>query len=102
MSLPAVILMPTSASPERAISKTARGGSASRGQGPPAPLEQGTSQADAAGLPCYLETGTEENVAFYSKLGFAVTGQAEIQSFTLSGMVRPPRSSTPPVATPKA
>jgi GNAT superfamily N-acetyltransferase len=53
-------------------------------------LEQGTAQADAAGLPCYLETGTEENVAFYSKRGFEVTGQTEFQGFTLSGMVRPP------------
>jgi len=53
-------------------------------------LEQGTAQADAAGLPCYLETATEENVAFYSKRGFEVTGQAEVQGFTVSGMVRPP------------
>lgn len=54
-------------------------------------VELGTSQADAAGIPCYLETGTESNVAYYSKRGFEVTGQAEVLGFTLYGMVRPPR-----------
>ena len=54
-------------------------------------LELGTSEADAAGLPCYLETGTESNVAFYSKRGFEVTGQGGIYGFTLYGMVRQPR-----------
>jgi ribosomal protein S18 acetylase RimI-like enzyme len=54
-------------------------------------LELGTSQADAAGIPCYLETGTESNVAFYSKRGFEVTGQANVLGFTLYGMVRQPR-----------
>lgn len=54
-------------------------------------VELGTSQADAAGVPCYLETGTESNVAFYSKRGFEVTGQAEVLGFTLYGMVRQPR-----------
>jgi len=53
-------------------------------------LERGSAPADAAGLPCYLETATEENVAFYSKRGFEVTGQTAFQGFTLSGMVRPP------------
>ena len=58
-------------------------------------LEVGTSQADAAGLPCYLETLTDEDIAFYSKRGFVVTGQAEAQGLTLSAMVRPaqPRSA---------
>jgi ribosomal protein S18 acetylase RimI-like enzyme len=54
-------------------------------------LEIGTSQADSAGLPCYLETGTVSNVAFYSKRGFEVIGQAEVYRFTLYGMVRPPK-----------
>jgi ribosomal protein S18 acetylase RimI-like enzyme len=30
------------------------------------------ARADAAGLPCYLETQTERNVAFYRKHGFEV------------------------------
>jgi ribosomal protein S18 acetylase RimI-like enzyme len=54
-------------------------------------LELGTSQADATGIPCYLETATESNVAYYSKRGFEVTGQANVLGFTLYGMVRQPR-----------
>ena len=53
-------------------------------------VELGTSQADDAGVPCYLETGTESNVAFYSKRGFEVTGQANLLGYTLYGMVRRP------------
>jgi len=53
-------------------------------------LQLGTSKADAAGIPCYLETATESNVAFYSKRGFEVTGEANLFGFTLRGMVRPP------------
>ena len=54
-------------------------------------LELGTSQANAAGIPCYLETATESNVPFYSKRGFEVIGQANLLGFTLYGMVRQPR-----------
>ena len=54
-------------------------------------LELGTSRADTAGIPCYLETATESNVAYYSKRGFEVTGQANVLGFTLYGMVRQPR-----------
>ena len=53
-------------------------------------LGLGTSEADAAGIPCYLETATESNVAYYSKRGFEVTGQANVLGFTLYGMVRQP------------
>jgi len=36
-------------------------------------------EADRMGLPCYLETMTTQNVAFYRRHGFEViaTGQAE-------------------------
>jgi len=54
-------------------------------------LEVGTSKADAAGIPCYLETATESNVTFYAKRGFEVKGQAEVLGFNLYGMVRQPR-----------
>jgi GNAT superfamily N-acetyltransferase len=54
-------------------------------------LEIGAAKADAAGLPCYLETGTDENVAFYTKRGFDVTGDAEVYGFKVRGMVRRPR-----------
>jgi ribosomal protein S18 acetylase RimI-like enzyme len=53
-------------------------------------LEIGTSKADAAGVPCYLETGTDENVAFYAKRGFDATGEAEVYGFNVRGMVRRP------------
>ena len=54
-------------------------------------VELGTAQADAARIPCYLETGTASNVAFYRKRGFEVTGRAEVYGFTLYGMVRQPQ-----------
>ena len=54
-------------------------------------LELGTSHADAGGIPCYLETATESNVAYYSKRGFEITGEANVLGFTLRGMVRQPR-----------
>ena len=54
-------------------------------------VEVGTSRADAAGVPCYLETATQRNVDFYAKRGFEVVGQAEVEGFTLFGMVRAPR-----------
>ena len=44
---------------------------ASQGQGIGSSLIQPVlAQADAAGLPCYLETETKRNVAFYQKHGF--------------------------------
>jgi len=67
-----------------------KSGAQGRGLGS-ALVELGTSRADAAGLPCYLETGTQRNVDFYEKRGFEVSGHAEAEGFTLYGMVRPPR-----------
>ena len=54
-------------------------------------VEVGTSRADEAGLPCYLETGTQENIGFYSKRGFEIIGQTPVHGYTITGMVRPPR-----------
>jgi ribosomal protein S18 acetylase RimI-like enzyme len=46
---------------------------ASQGQGVGSSLIQPVlARADAAGLPCYLETETERNVTFYRKHGFEV------------------------------
>ena len=53
-------------------------------------VELGTEQADKAEIPCYLETATESNVAFYRKRGFEVTGETEVYGFILRGMVRQP------------
>jgi ribosomal protein S18 acetylase RimI-like enzyme len=55
-------------------------------------VELGTARADAAGVPCYLETGTDSNIAFYRKRGFEVVGQTDLYGHTLTGMVRPPRT----------
>jgi ribosomal protein S18 acetylase RimI-like enzyme len=54
-------------------------------------VELGTRQADAANVPCYLETGTKSNVAFYTKRGFEIVGQVQAYGFTVWGMVRQPR-----------
>lgn len=54
-------------------------------------VEMGTSRADEAGLPCYLETATDSNIAFYRKRGFEVVGQGDAYGYTLTGMVRQPR-----------
>jgi len=54
-------------------------------------MKIGTDQADAAGLPCYLETMTDEDVAYYSKRGFEVTGEADVGEYTIRAMVRPPQ-----------
>jgi ribosomal protein S18 acetylase RimI-like enzyme len=55
-------------------------------------VETGMSRADDAGVPCYLETGTDSNIAFYRKRGFEVVGQADCYGYTLTGMIRPPRT----------
>jgi ribosomal protein S18 acetylase RimI-like enzyme len=71
--------------------------SARQGQGLGSALvEVGTSRADEAGLPCYLETGTQSNIDFYTKRGFEIVGQAEYLGHTLTGMVRQPRKQPTP------
>jgi ribosomal protein S18 acetylase RimI-like enzyme len=47
-----------------------------RGHGP-AVATPGLAAASAAGLPAFLETGVEENVALYERLGFVVIGVVE-------------------------
>jgi ribosomal protein S18 acetylase RimI-like enzyme len=41
-------------------------------------LEPALAQADQDGVPCYLETQTEENVAFYRKHGFDVIHEEQL------------------------
>jgi ribosomal protein S18 acetylase RimI-like enzyme len=53
-------------------------------------VEMGTSRADDAGVPCYLETGTQSNIDFYAKRGFEIVGQTDFGGHTLTGMVRQP------------
>jgi ribosomal protein S18 acetylase RimI-like enzyme len=50
-------------------------------------------QADASSLPCYLETETESNVAFYDKRGFTVAAAQQVagQGLRLWTMIREPQ-----------
>lgn len=50
----------------------------------------GTEKADAAGLPCYLETATDADVAFYSKRGFEVAAEDDLPGLRGRAMVRKP------------
>lgn len=52
-------------------------------------LAAGTSQADRAGLPCYLETSTQRDIDFYTKRGFEIVGQDDLGGHIFFGMVRP-------------
>jgi ribosomal protein S18 acetylase RimI-like enzyme len=54
-------------------------------------VDVGTSRADAAGVPCYLETAAQSNIDFYARRGFEVIGQTEVEGCLLTGMVREPR-----------
>jgi hypothetical protein len=47
-------------------------------------------------VPCYLETGTQSNIDFYTKRGFEIVGQTAYLGHTLTGMVRQPRKQTTP------
>jgi ribosomal protein S18 acetylase RimI-like enzyme len=63
-----------------------------RGQGLGSALvDVGASRADAAGVPCYLETATPSNIDFYARRGFEVIGQTRIEGCTLTGMMREPK-----------
>ncbi|MDA8219017.1 MAG: GNAT family N-acetyltransferase [Dehalococcoidales bacterium] len=55
-------------------------------------LQPALARADAAGVPCYLETDTAENVRFYERHGFAVAheGQAPGHPLTMWAMLRQP------------
>jgi len=51
------------------------------------------ARADRECLPCYLETQTEQNVAFYIRRGFVVAHQAHILDIPLWFMIREPDPS---------
>lgn len=54
-------------------------------------VDAGLAKADAAGVPTYLETATDSNIAFYRKRGFEPLGQASVYGHTVTGMVRAAR-----------
>jgi ribosomal protein S18 acetylase RimI-like enzyme len=55
-------------------------------------LQPVLARADRDGIPCYLETETEQNVAFYQKYGFQIAYEGEVADagLTLWTMVREP------------
>jgi ribosomal protein S18 acetylase RimI-like enzyme len=52
-------------------------------------LDAVISKADVDGLPCYLETGTDSNIAFYERRGFEVIGEVEMNGAHVRAMMRP-------------
>ena len=65
---------------------------AARGRGHGAAvLRPGLDAADAAGLPTFLETGTEGNVGFYARFGFDVSSDLDLGDGTrIWCLTRPP------------
>jgi ribosomal protein S18 acetylase RimI-like enzyme len=64
-----------------------------RGHGA-AVMRPGLEAADADGLPSFLETGTEGNLGFYSRFGFEVTGEVDLEDCTrIWCLTRPPGAS---------
>jgi len=54
-------------------------------------IEHGHLRADAAGLPCYLETFTDRNVAYYGRRGWDVVATYRVGAGVLVyALVRPP------------
>ncbi len=58
-------------------------------------VRAGTRRADRAGLPCYLETGTEANVAWYARHGFRAIHEIPLPDSgpTHWGLWRDPQAS---------
>jgi GNAT superfamily N-acetyltransferase len=54
-------------------------------------IAAGTLQADAARLPCYLETASPQNVKHFESHGFRVTGNYHMHGYPIFGMVREPQ-----------
>jgi ribosomal protein S18 acetylase RimI-like enzyme len=55
-------------------------------------LHAGTVRADAANLPCYLDTATVRNVQLYQHFGFQVVHEEDVEGTNLHvwNMLRPP------------
>jgi len=56
-------------------------------------IEPVLTRADERGVPCYLETQLERNVAFYKRRGFEIVWQGEVpqRELMLWTMIREPR-----------
>jgi ribosomal protein S18 acetylase RimI-like enzyme len=55
-------------------------------------LRAGTVRADAANLPCYLDTATARNVKLYQRFGFQVVHEEDVEGTNIHvwNMLRPP------------
>ena len=53
-------------------------------------IEIGAAQAQAAGLPVYLETMTQSNVDYYTKRGFEVPEEVAVNDLRIWAMVKQP------------
>jgi len=55
-------------------------------------IEHGHRRADEMGIPCYLETFTQENVRFYGHRGYELAGEFTVgDGVPVYGLIRPPR-----------
>ena len=55
-------------------------------------IEHGHRRADELGIPCYLETFTQENVRFYEHRGYELAGEYTVgEGIPVYGLVRPPK-----------
>jgi GNAT superfamily N-acetyltransferase len=58
-------------------------------------IEHGHRRADGLGIPCYLETFTEENVLFYRHRGYEMAGEYTVgDGIPVFGLLRPPRRAS--------
>ena len=54
-------------------------------------IDHGHRRADDLGIPCYLETFTQDNVRFYRKRGYEVVGEFTVgDGIPVYGLMRPP------------
>lgn len=57
-------------------------------------IDHGHRRADDLGIPCYLETFTQENVRFYGNRGYALAGEYTVgDGIPVYGLIRPATSA---------
>jgi len=55
-------------------------------------IDHGHGRADELGIPCYLETFTQDNVGFYGHRGYELAGEYTVgDGIPVYGLIRPPR-----------
>ena len=59
-------------------------------------IEHGHRRADDLGIPCYLDTFTQENVRFYTNRGYELAGEFTVgDGIPVYGLLRPPKRPEP-------